>query len=320
MSFKDIQRDILRELLRPPQKLPDQGGSQGTPSGTPPGKEVPQILPQAPPRVQGPIVDQLNQLLQEGEPPLPASPAEIPDFLYKRGTKSFDVTYTRIFQGATDPKEISKRLGVTMDTVYNVKAEIKKIMQQMNDVQRKNSGVPPGSPPQTKVPEQPPQEKIIQKLPEIPPPKVPEQKEMTLEELDKLLVENEDEEKPLPSTPSEIPLYLYKPETKSYAVAYTMIIHKANDVKEISQRLNVSPKAVWNVRGEIKRVMIQMREAQGSSQGTARGQGSPKEVKEQIKAVKESQGVHNNFQGSPRNFSGSPKAFQGSRAVKREYL
>ena len=49
-----------------------------------------------------------------------------------------------ILQGATDPKEISKRLGVNVKTVYNVKATIKRVMDKMSDAQRKNSGTPPG--------------------------------------------------------------------------------------------------------------------------------------------------------------------------------
>ena len=49
-----------------------------------------------------------------------------------------------ILQGAKDPKEISQRLGVTIKTVYNVKAKIKQVMDQMSYAQRKNSGTPPG--------------------------------------------------------------------------------------------------------------------------------------------------------------------------------
>ena len=79
---------------------------------------------------------------------MPASPAEIPDFLYKRGTKSFDVAYTVIFQGANDPKEISKRIGVNVKTVYNVKAKIKQVIDKMNAARGYRQGYPQGTLPQ----------------------------------------------------------------------------------------------------------------------------------------------------------------------------
>ena len=94
--------------------------------------------------MQGPSLEELNEQLKGEEITLPASPAEIPDFLYKRGTKSYDIAYTIIFQGAKEPKEIGQRLSVSPKTVYNVKAKIKQVMDKMSDAQRKNSGTPPG--------------------------------------------------------------------------------------------------------------------------------------------------------------------------------
>ena len=134
------------KLLQDSQVIPKESTETG--EKTPEKDGTPENLPQdshKPPEKAKAVLsmDQLMMLgakkfMMLGAKKLPSMLEEIPDYLYKPGTKRYEIAKLIIFEGIQDPSTLAERTNSSEKTVYNVRSDIKKVVGEVMQSQGKS--------------------------------------------------------------------------------------------------------------------------------------------------------------------------------------
>ena len=82
----------------------------------------------------------MEQLMMVGIKKLPTTLEEIPEYLYRPGTKQHETARLIIMEGVTDNDALREQTGLTLKSIYNVKSAIRKVVEEVSGTHDVNSG------------------------------------------------------------------------------------------------------------------------------------------------------------------------------------
>ena len=71
---------------------------------------------------------------------LPKTTEEIPEYLFRAGTKSYEVARLIIMEGVTDTDTLRERTKLSEKTIYNVKTTIRKLVEEIKGAKGARDG------------------------------------------------------------------------------------------------------------------------------------------------------------------------------------